>query len=294
MTLNTNHISKLLNYEKIKGGLYIVSTPIGNLSDITIRALKILLSSDLIICEDTRVSKKLTSNYEIKTKMQPFHKFNSSKLIPSLIKKLQSNQSICLISDSGTPLISDPGQDLVKKCLENNIDVFSVPGPSAVIASLVVSGFQSINFSFRGFFPRNKKNIKLEVESINRSDCPIVFFESPKRILKTLKIIYSSCGNCKISFIRELTKKYEEKIITNISNLITNLEARDTIKGEITIIIMPSKQKSEKKVPEDEIIKISDKLMKNGLNISEISRVISHDLNIPKRNIYQLLIKKRK
>jgi len=281
-----------LEYEKPQSGLYIVPTPIGNLSDITIRSLKILSSVDLIICEDTRVTKKLTSKYGINCKMQPFHKFNSKYKTPEVIKKLSSNFSIAITTDSGTPLISDPGADLVKECFENNLSVFSLPGPSAPIASFVLSAFQSENFTFRGFFPRQKKKIENQLFRFNRSDCPEIYFESPKRIMKTLNLILDLSGDCKITFVRELSKKHEEIINTNISNLIEQISLKDKILGEITFIIEPIMNKNNN-VSEKEVIKFANSLFKKGLNISEVSRLISKDLSISKRDIYQLLIKNR-
>ena len=281
-----------MEYEKPQSGLYIVPTPIGNLSDITIRSLKILSSVDLIICEDTRVTKKLTSKYGINCKMQPFHKFNSKYKTPEVIKKLSSNFSIAITTDSGTPLISDPGADLVKECFENNLSVFSLPGPSAPIASFVLSAFQSENFTFRGFFPRQKKKIESQLVRFNRSDCPEIYFESPKRIMKTLNLILDLSGDCKITFVRELSKKHEEIINTNISNLIEQISLKDKILGEITFIIEPIMNKNNN-VSEKEVIKFANSLFKKGLNISEVSRLISKDLSISKRDIYQLLIKNR-
>ena len=282
-----------MEHEKPQSGLYIVPTPIGNLSDITIRSLKILSSVDFIISEDTRVTKKLTSRYGIKCKIQSFHKFNSINKIPGIINKISSNFSIALTTDSGTPLISDPGADLVKECFENNLSVFSLPGPSAPIASFALASFQSDNFTFRGFFPRQKKKVVGQLARFNKSDCPEIYFESPKRILKTLKIILDLCGNCKVLFVRELTKKHEEIINTNISDLIEKISSKDKILGEITFIIEPKMNKTNK-LSEVEIIKISDNLLNKGLNISEVSRLISKDLSISKRDIYQLLIKNRK
>ena len=291
--LNLSYITKLLEHEKPQSGLYVVPTPIGNLSDITIRSLKILSSVDLIMSEDTRVTKKLTSKYGIKCKMESFHKFNSKIKIPGTIKKISSNFSIAITTDSGTPLISDPGADLVKECFENNLSVFSLPGPSAPIASYVLSTFQSENFTFRGFFPRQKKKIESQLARFNKSDCPEIYFESPKRILKTLDVILAISGNCRITFIRELTKKYEEVINTNISDLLDNLRFREKILGEITIIIKPPLN-SIVKISEREILNFAENLINKGLNISEVSRVISADLSISKRDIYQLLIKNRK
>ena len=291
--LNLSYITNLLEYEKPQSGLYIVPTPLGNLSDITIRSLKILSSVDLVISEDTRVTKKLTSKYGIKCRMQPFHKFNSKNKTPEIIKKISSNVSIALTTDSGTPLVSDPGADLVKECFANNLSVFSLPGPSAPIASFALSAFQAENFTFRGFFPRQKKKIESQLKRFNRSDCPEIYFESPKRILKTLNVIFDLCGDCKITFVRELSKKHEEIINTNISDLIVKISSKERILGEITFIIEPIMSKIAK-LSEKEVIKLSNNLLNKGLNISEVSRIISADLNISKRDIYQLLIKNRK
>tara|TARA_Y100000816_G_C26095208_1_gene579435 strand:+ start:1432 stop:2310 length:879 start_codon:yes stop_codon:yes gene_type:complete len=292
MKLNFDYISRLLEYEKVENGLYIIGTPIGNLGDITIRSLKLLMSVDLIICEDTRVSKKLTSIYGIKTPLKSFHKFNSKKMIPSIIKKLNSGLSIALISDSGTPIISDPGSDLVQACSFENIRVFSIPGPSSPIASIVLSDFSKSKFSFRGFIPRQKKYILQEITLMKANDSPTIFFESPKRILKTLKIILNDYKNCNVTFIRELTKKNEEVINSTILNLIETLEQRKKIYGEITLIIEPLINENKITISKKEIAEVSEKLLKDGLSISEISKTISKDFNISKREIYQLLINK--
>ena len=155
---NFKYIHELLTNSSIEAGLYIIATPIGNLSDITIRALNILSLSKMVYCEDTRVSKKLTTKYGINCLLKPFHKFNSKSIIPEIIKKLENNEIISLISDAGTPLISDPGIDLINKCIEKNIKFYSIPGPTSVVASLVASGITTNNFTFLGFIPRIKKN----------------------------------------------------------------------------------------------------------------------------------------
>ncbi len=291
--LNLSYITNLLGHEKPQSGLYVVPTPIGNLSDITLRSLKILSSVDFIVSEDTRITKKLTSKYGIKCKIQSFHKFNSKNKIPGIIKKISSNFSFAITTDSGTPLISDPGADLVKECFENNLSVFSLPGPSAPIASFVLSAFQSENFTFRGFFPREKKKIESQLARFNKSDCPEIYFESPKRIIKTLNSILKLSGDCKITFVRELTKKHEEIINTNISALLEKISLKQKILGEITFIIEPLISKINK-LSEKEIVEYGDSLLNKGMNISEVSRLMSKDLNISKRDIYQLLIKNRK
>ena len=177
------------------------------MSDITIRALNILSSSKLVYCEDTRVSKKLTSKYGINCKLKPFHKFNSKSLINEIIKKLENNEIISLISDAGTPLISDPGNDLINKCIERNIRFYSIPGASSVIGSLIASGMPTDNFIFFGFVPRIKKDKKIFFERINSSLATSIFYESPKRIKSSINFCSEIIKNRKISIVRELTKK---------------------------------------------------------------------------------------
>lgn len=292
MKLNSSYINQLLEFEKIQNGLYIIATPIGNLGDITIRSLKILSCVDLILCEDTKTSKKLTNKYGIKTPLKPFHKFNSKKSIPSLIKMLLLGKSVALICDAGTPLISDPGADLVKSCEMYSIKVFSIPGPSAVIASFVLSNFAEKSFLFRGFFPRQKRDVIKEIDIIKKINCPIIFFESPKRILKSLILIQENYGNCDVTFVRELTKKNEEVINSNISDLISILKKRAKILGEVTFIINSLWDLHEEKISKKDILLLSDKLKREGLSISEISKLISSNFNVTKREVYQLLIKK--
>tara|TARA_B100001029_G_C15043531_1_gene445415 strand:+ start:796 stop:1680 length:885 start_codon:yes stop_codon:yes gene_type:complete len=293
MKLNLNYITGLLEYEKVENALYVVATPIGNLGDITIRSLKILSCVDLILCEDTRTSKKLTNKFEIKTPLKPFHKHNSGRSIPDIIKRLKIGLSIALISDSGTPIISDPGSDLVNACIASNITVYSLPGPSAVIASLVHSNFSDISFQFRGFFPRQKKEINKVINLLKTVDCPVIFFESPKRILKTLNTVSEKCGNRNITLVRELTKKNEEVFNSSIFDLIQVLGRRRKILGEITLIIEPLKKQNSNNINKREILVLSKRLSEEGLNISEISKIISKDFNISKREVYQLLIKNK-
>ena len=294
MPLNINYISDLLNYEKLHSGLYIVSTPIGNLSDITLRALKVLSSVDIILCEDTRISKRLTIKYGINTKLISFHKFNTRKIIPSIITKLSKGFSIALISDSGTPLISDPGSDLINECNNKNFKVTSIPGPSATTASIVLSSFYNSSFSFHGFFPRQKKEIKIVIQNLKKSLYPLIFFESPKRIIKTLKIIQNEITDCRVTFIRELTKKYEEIFNTTLTDLIAELEKREKIVGEISFIIEPLYEKINSDLNNQEIIELANKLLNQGENVSNISKELSQNFGISKREIYQILIKNMK
>ena len=291
--LNNHYINELLEYEKVQNGLYIVATPIGNLGDITIRSLKTLSCVDLILCEDTRTSKKLTNKYGIKTPLKPFHKFNSTNSIPLIIKKLQEGLSIAIISDAGTPIISDPGSDLIKICVESNIKVFSLPGPSATISSYVLSSFAQKSFMFRSFFPKYKKEALKELDLLKKLECAVIFFESPQRILKTLNFINDHYGSCEITFVRELTKKNEEVINENISVVIEKMKNRKKILGEITFVVKPLCHHKESEISNEEILILSNQLIDAGLNISKISKIISTYFNLSKREVYQLLIKNK-
>ncbi len=283
-------ISDRLNGENIDPGLYVVATPIGNLSDITIRALSMISSSNLVLCEDTRISKKLTSKYGIKCSMHSFHRYNSKKMIKMVLPKLKSNQIISLISDSGTPTISDPGQDLIHTCIENNIKVFSIPGPSAVIGCLVSSGISTEQFSFLGFVPRDKKTKKIFHERISQSMETTIFFESPKRIIKTLSDLIIFIGDRKISLVRELTKKNEEIINGNIKNVLENLVQKDKILGEITVVISGCTSRHLTEISDQQILAFVKDLEIEKLGISTIVKLTAEKYEVSKRRVYQLII----
>lgn len=286
---NFKYIHELLTNPSIEAGLYIIATPIGNLSDITIRALNILSSSKMVYCEDTRVSKKLTSKYGINSVLKPFHKFNSKSLIPEIIKKLENNEIISLISDAGTPLISDPGNDLINKCIEKNIKFYSIPGPTSVIASLVASGITTNNFTFLGFIPRVKKDQKIFFEGVNSSKNTSIFFESPKRIKSSISSLSEVIKNRKISIVRELTKKNEEIIRGDISEICKILNSKNNIKGELTIIV-ESAPNDTKEIDDVFLKKLIMKELNKSRPLSRISTEISEKNNVSKRRVYQLCL----
>jgi len=231
-----------IDKNKIKKGLYIVSTPIGNLKDITLRALEVLKSSDFILCEDTRVSGKLLSKYKINNRLISNHKFNEKKNINKILSILKSEKIVSLISDAGTPTISDPGNILIKNCIDNNLDVFSIPGPSAVSSAVSISGFTD-SYYFHGFLPEKKSQIEKDFKNISKINSSIVFFISAKKINKIINLIKKYFMGREILICREITKLYEE----NIRNLVDNLKEFETeLKGEITVII--SNEKIKKKV----------------------------------------------
>lgn len=221
----------------MKAGLYIVSTPIGNLEDITIRALEVLKGVDLIACEDTRITKKLLSRYAVTKPLVSYHEHNEIKKAGELVSFLEEGKSLALVSDAGTPGVSDPGYRLVKLASERGIPVFSIPGPSAALAALSVSGLPTSSFAFFGFPPRTAKALTKYLSGIKDYPETLIFYESPKRVLKTLKAMLEVLGDRYISVCRELTKLYEETVRGNISEVIKILEQRKEIKGEITLVI---------------------------------------------------------
>ena len=269
-----------LDKNKIKKGLYIVSTPIGNLRDITLRALEVLKLSDFVLCEDTRTSSKLLSHYKIKTKLISNHKFNEKKNINKILSFLKSEKVISLISDAGTPTISDPGNILINKCIENNIKIFSIPGPSAVSAAVSMSGFTD-KYYFHGFLPEKRTQIENEFKNISKINASIVFFISGKKIKKLINLIKKYFMNREIVICREITKLYEE----NIRNLVDNLkEFEKDLKGEITVII--SRKKDEEKINLNESDKKKIRKLIKKLSIKDITKIFVEEKNVSKKEIY--------
>ena len=217
------------------GVLYVVGTPIGNLGDLSCRAIEILSSVDLIAAEDTRVSSILLKKYSISKKCISYHDKNENAKFHSLIDLLNLGSDIALISDAGTPCLSDPGYKIVNAARKSNIDVFSIPGPSSITAALSTSGLPSDHFYFEGFLPK-KKGRKTKLEFLSSLECSIVIFESPNRIIRTLKDIYDIFGNRVISICREITKLYEQNYFGYIDQVLNILES-NKVKGEIVLVI---------------------------------------------------------
>ena len=228
-----------VNNNKLKPGLYCVATPIGNMGDITLRAIETLKQSDLILCEDTRVSKKILQKFEINKKIISNHKFNENKNLEKVLELLKNRKVISLISDAGTPAVSDPGRILIKECVKNGIDIFPIPGPSAVSTAISISGF-SDNFYFCGFLPEKQNQVKKLFKDLSLLNGSIVFFISPNKLNKKINEIKEFFLNRDILICREITKYHEEYIRTTIKEL-SNLNF--SRKGEITVVI--SEQKKE-------------------------------------------------
>tara|TARA_B100000035_G_scaffold314267_1_gene330076 strand:- start:1400 stop:2263 length:864 start_codon:yes stop_codon:yes gene_type:complete len=275
------------NKKEIKKGLYLVSTPIGNLGDITLRSIDILRNSDYILCEDTRVSKILLEKYLIKSKLISNHKFNEKKNVLKILNLLKNGSIVSLISDAGTPIISDPGLILINECINHNIKIIPLPGPSAVLSAVSVSGF-SEKFFFYGFFPEKKKTLDNDLKNLSNLDCSVVFFVSPKKIKRIIPYIKKNFTGRKILICREMTKYYEEFIRTEIDNLD---KLKFEHKGELTIVI--SENNSDKNTSQklDESDKIIIKKMINKLSIKEIIEFINKDKKISKKEIYNYCVK---
>ena len=276
-----------LNINTIKKGLYVVSTPIGNLGDITLRALKILSKSDYILCEDTRFSKKLLSKFNIKSNLISNHKFNEKKNLQKIIEILKSDKIVSLISDAGTPAISDPGRILINECVKKGINVYPCPGPSAVSAAISISGFYD-QYYFYGFFPEKKGEIHKDLKILSELYCSIVFFVSAKKINRVIEPIKEYFSDRKIVICKEISKFYEEYYRNNVSEL---KFFEKTLKGEITLVISEKKHQknTSNNLTESDKKKI-EKLIKK-LTIKEITNLICEEKNISKKEIYNYCLK---
>lgn len=283
-----------MDKNETEGILYICGTPIGNLEDVTLRALKILKEVKLIAAEDTRHTKKLLIHYQINTKVTSYHEYNKFKKAPYLVEILKNGQDIALVSDAGMPGISDPGYVLINLALNNNIKIIPIPGVSALITALVVSGLPTDKFVFEGFLPRKIKERKRYFKSIENEERTIIFYEAPHRLKRALKDMLDVWGERKIVIARELTKKYEEIIRGNLSQVITEINTKE-IKGEITLVVQGGiKKKGNDTIDflKDEcIMEIYLKKLKNqGYSNKDIIKIAQEKLNIPKNLIYKKLL----
>jgi len=274
-------------YNQIKKGLYLIPTPIGNLGDITLRAIELLKVSDFVLCEDTRTSKKLFDKFKIKTKLIPNHKFNEVKNLKKITDLLKDNKIVSLISDAGTPGISDPGAILINECLKQNIDIIPLPGASAVTTAVSASGFKE-KYLFYGFFPEKQKLIEQELTRLSNFNFCVVFFVSPKKINKIIPYLKNYFFGRKILICREISKYYEEFIRSDLEKLqLFKVEP----KGELTIVI--SEKKLDKKISQtlSESDKRNIKNMINKLSTKEITDLISQISKASKKEIYKYCLK---
>ncbi len=268
-----------------KKGLYLVSTPIGNLGDLTIRALEILKNSELILCEDTRISIKLLNHFNIKTQLISFHKFNERKKTKDIMNHLMNGKIVSLISDAGTPAISDPGKLLVQECITNDIPITPIPGASSVITSLSISGF-SDKFIFFGFLEEKKNKLIKELEFLSKMDCSIVLFIPPKKLIKNLEILINFFKEREIVLCREMTKIHEEFIRCKVEDL-KKVKIYD--KGELTVVISEIKSTNSFGFLNESDKKIIRVMQKNK-SIKDIIKKFSNK-KIPKKIIYDFCLK---
>lgn len=277
----------------MQGELYIVATPIGNLEDITLRAIRILKEVDIIAAEDTRHTLKLLNHLGLSKPLISYHRHNEEIKTEELINKLLDGKNIALVSDAGTPVISDPGGEIVKVAIENNIKVTPVPGACAAITALIASGIDAKEFTFIGFLPQNKKNRKEKLEQIKNSGVTIILYEAPHKLLQTLKDLKPTVENRNIVLARELTKIHEEYITGTIEEIEQIVQIP---KGEYVIIIDKT-EKTKKEIELEELNTLSIEehykyYEKSGLEKKEIIKQIAKDRNVNKNEIYQQFIKK--
>ena len=266
------------------GTLYVVATPIGNLEDITLRAVKVLKEADLIACEDTRRTRKLLSHLGIEGKrLVPYHEHNEREQSERLISLLKEGSSVALVSDAGTPCISDPGYRLVNLARKEGIPVFPVPGASAVVAALSASGFPTDRFFFGGFLPRKEKALKEELKEAFSRPYTSVYYESPHRLERTLKLISELFPDREVGVYREITKLNEEFLRGKAEDLLSYLSSEGKLKGEIVLLVPPGEETTSEVNP-DELLR---KLLSEGLSVKEAAKEAARVTGLPKRELYR-------
>tara|TARA_B100000575_G_scaffold277942_1_gene264744 strand:+ start:1948 stop:2811 length:864 start_codon:yes stop_codon:yes gene_type:complete len=286
--MNTNSPLSHRSQEPENGVLYLVATPIGNLSDISARAINILKNVNLIACEDTRQTIKIINSLQISNKLISFNKHNSVKKIPIILNHLNSGDSVALVSDAGMPSICDPGEDLVKEIRLLGVEVICIPGPCAALTALVSSGMSSSKFIFEGFLPKKKSEREKVLHEISQNEKTTILFESPHRFKKLLLDLKLFCGGERIIHIsRELTKKFEENINTDIDNAIKIFETKKVI-GEFTIIIKGKDKANNINIDKLRLKNDLHELVKAGLSLSSASKYIAKKENLTKNTIYKL------
>lgn len=272
-----------------KGRLYPCATPIGNLSDMSPRAIEILKEVDIIAAEDTRRTSKLLNHFEIDTKMISYHEHNEKKRAEELIKKIKNGMNLALVSDAGTPGISDPGYEIIKSAVKNQIEVIPIPGPNAALLALTASGMDMSSFVFLGFIPRKGKERNKFLKSIQKEEKTSIIYESPYRVLDTLKELKKFMENRKIALIRELTKVHEEKIYGTAAELVNILETRK-IKGEIVLVIEGRKMEEKEGWEELSIVEHIRLLMENGYTKKKAIKEVADLRELPKSDVYEKAI----
>lgn len=270
------------------GKLIVVGTPIGNLSDISERALETLRTADFIAAEDTRVSLKLLNHFGIKNKLISYHEHNKVEMGKVIVDKILNGETCALVSDAGMPAISDPGEDLVRQCIDMHIDVSVIPGPCAAVSALVVSGMKTGRFTFEGFLSMNKKNRTEHLRSLVNETRTMIFYEAPHKFKHTIKDMYEHFGNRKITIVRELTKLHEEAIHTDLKSALDRFNT-EQIKGEIVIIMEGAQEQDDttKSYSIGEAVSIVQNLTSSGMKFTEAVKQTAKITNINRNNLYK-------
>lgn len=276
------------------GQLYLVATPIGNLEDMTFRAVRILKEVDLIAAEDTRNSIKLLNHFEIKTKMTSYHEFNKVDKARYLVDKMLEGQNVAVITDAGTPGISDPGEELVRQCYEAGIVVTSIPGACAAVNALIISGRPTRRFAFEAFLPADKKERKEILNTLEQETRTMILYEAPHRLLKTLQELYEILGERKISLCKELTKRHENVRNTTLMEAIKYYEENEP-RGEFVLVVEGKSFEDIKKESQEEFLAISipehmEQYLSQGMDKKQAMKQVAKDRGISKRDVYQALL----
>lgn len=274
----------------MKGNLYVCPTPIGNLEDITIRVLNTLKEVDFIAAEDTRHTIKLLNHYEIKKPLISCHEHNEIERSKSIINRIINGESCAIVSDAGMPGISDPGEIVIKEAINNNINIIGLPGPTASILALIVSGLDTKKFVFEGFLPQKKKERINRLEKIKNEERTIILYESPHRLIKCLNDIKEVLGNRKMSFSRELTKKYEEIFRGTINEALLRYE-NESPRGEFVLIIEGNKNPEKSTKFDISIEEHIEKYLKEGYTKKDAVKLTANDRNLPKNDVYKVSLK---
>lgn len=271
----------------MSGKLILVGTPIGNLNDMSPRAVKALEEADFIAAEDTRVTMKLLNHFGVKKPMISYFEHNKRQKGKYIVDRILSGEACVLVSDAGMPAISDPGEELVAQCLEQNVKITVVPGPSAVVSAVAISGLTTGRFTFEGFLSVNKKSRFEHLESVKNESRTMVFYEAPHKLLRTLKDFYKIFGNRKISIVRELTKVHEEVVLTTIKDAIDKYE-NEPIRGEFVLVVNGKKDsKQSENITLEMAVEMARRLLNEGYTVSDAAKQIAKKTSLKKSDIYK-------
>lgn len=274
-----------------QGTLYLVATPIGNLSDITLRALETLKSVSLIAAEDTRVTRKLTAHFDIRTPLFSYHEHNKAAAGETLLARLLGGEDVALVTDAGTPAVSDPGEDLVRLCLEHGVDVLPLPGACAAVCGLIISGLNTRRFVFEGFLPTEKKEREQRLLALKNEERTAILYESPHRLLDTLKTLADSLGERKIAILRELTKLNETHLYTTLAQAVKRCE-KTTVRGEYVLVLEGAETSEDAFWKDLTVEEHFEVYLKQGYTKKDAIRAVASDRGVKKNEIYMHFVEK--